>query len=259
VGQLSDPFDQDDDIDIAIEGLPGQLDDEPVEPADAPPEGEVEFDLSPWDDAARALAGERLTAAGIPFAWKASSLLVSAVDEAPVANVLEIVEDETAPELDADRDQVAYDLSDWDDDSVSLLVDRMREADIAYAWAGDELFVYAEHEDAVDELFDQVSHPDQLDAEPDEGPAGAETLGEIFVAADRLQHDAGDPDGIIGLLEVSKVASDADPPYGMARKEWDHLVERVASLSELLQAEEVDGDAVRTGARDLRTAIRPFV
>ena len=261
VGQLSDPFEQDDDLDIAISGLPGQLDDGdgPVEPVDAPAGGEVEFDLALWDDGGRTLAAERLTAAGIPFGWQGTSLLVSAVDEAPVANVLEIVEDETAPQLDPDRNQVAYDLSDWDDDTVTLLVERLREAEIDFAWDGDELFVYADDEDVVDELFDQVSHPDQLDAEPDDGPAGAETLGEIFVAADRLQHDAEDPDGIIGLLEVSKVVGDADPPYGMARTEWAHLGERVASLSDLLQAEEVDGDAVQAEARDLRTAVRPFV
>jgi hypothetical protein len=259
VGQRSDPFEQDDDLDIAISGLPGQLDDEPVEPSDAPPGGEVEFDLVLWDDAARTLAAERLTTAGIPFAWQGKSLLVSAIDEAPVANVLEIVEDETAPVLDADRDQVAYDLSDWDDDGVTLLVERLREAEIDFAWDGDELFVYGDDEEAVDELFDAVVHPDQLDAEPDEGPAGAETLGEIFVAADRLQHDAEDPDGIIGLLEVSKVVRETDPPYGVARKEWEHLSERVSSLSELLQAEEVDDEAVMTEARDLRTAVRPYV
>jgi hypothetical protein len=33
----------------------------------------------------------------------------------------------------------------------------------------------------------------------------------------------------------------------------------VSSLSELLQAEEVDDEAVMTEARDLRTAVRPYV
>ncbi len=287
VGQRSDPFEQgEDELGITISGLPGELDepDEPHEPdaaGDGPlngatpaasgwgilapdqDEGEdvdvVVYDLDDWSEMERTAVTDRLTEAGIPHGWEGTSLHVAAADEAPVANVLDIVEGESGAALDDERDQVAYDLSDWEDDAVTRLVAELRAADVPFGWGGQELFVYGEDEETVDRLFDQVANPDQLDAEPDDGPAGAELLGDIFVAADRLQHDAEDPDGIISLLESSQVVDGADRPYGLGKPEWEHLCELVSGLSELLQADEVDGPAVESSARDLRTAIRPFV
>jgi hypothetical protein len=286
VGQRSDPFEQgEDELGITISGLPGELDepDEPDPAGDGPRDGAspaasrwglltpdggeddgedvdvVVFDLDDRSEMERTAVTDRLTEAGIPHGWEGTSLHVAAADEAPAANVLDIVEGESGAPLDDERDQVAYDLSDWEDDTVTRLVAELRAADIAFGWGGQELFVYEEDEETVDRLFDRVANPDQLAAEPDDGPAGAELLGDIFVAADRLQHDAEDPDGIISLLESSQVVEEAERPYGLGKPEWEHLCELVSALSELLQADEVDAPAVETSARDLRAAIRPFV
>ncbi len=219
VGQLSDPFrqSQEDEFGITISGLPGEQDepdpsDEP-EPADASASGdgdeEVVFDLDDWSDMERQAVTDRLREAAIPHMWAGTSLHVAPVDEAPVENILDMVEgesddEEDLPPLDADRDQVAYDLSEWDDDHLDGLVAALRGAEIAYAWDGDELYVYGDDEEAVDELLEQVSHPDELAPEPDDGAGGAELLGEVFVAADRLQHDAADPQGVITMMEMSR-------------------------------------------------------
>jgi hypothetical protein len=264
VGQLSDPYEQgEEELGITISGLPGELDDAPDDaPVDAPVDGDddvIVFALDEWSDMERSAVTDRLREAGIPHGWEGTSLHVAAADEAPVANVLDIVEGEAAPALDDERDQVAYDLSEWDDDLITTLEGELRAAEISYGWEGEELYVYADDEQAVDELFDRVAHPHQLAAEPDDGPAGAELLGELFVAADRLQHDGEDPVGTINALELGRAVDGSDPPYGLGRAEWDHLCERVRALGDELLEDDVDPDAVMASARDLRTALRPYV
>ncbi|MGH9215123.1 MAG: hypothetical protein ACRDZS_02620 [Acidimicrobiales bacterium] len=275
VGQLSDPYEQaeDDGLGITISGLPGQLDepDEPEPEADAAPPGEpdtddagdteVVYELDDWSEIERGAVTDRLREAGIPHGWDATSLLVSEADEAAVENILDIVEGdhEAALTLDTEQDQVAYDLSDWDDDRLTALVDELDAAGIAHGWDEDELFVYATDEQAVDELLDRVAHPHELPAETDEGPAGAELLGEVFVAADRLQHDPDDHEGTVSMLDLGHAVEAADPPYGLGSKEWDHLRGRVGALCSQLRASKVDEDAVMDAARDLRNALRSYV
>ena len=43
--------------------------------------------------------------------------------------------------LDTEQDQVAYDLSDWDDDRLTALVDELDAAGIAHGWDEDETAV----------------------------------------------------------------------------------------------------------------------
>jgi hypothetical protein len=272
VGQLSDPFEQgeDDELGITISGLPGEREEPEPEPddasagaGDAPDDGtsgeSITYDLDDWSELERQAIAERLREAGIPHGWDGTALQIAAVDEAAVENVLDIVEGEAGPPLDADRDQVAYDLTEWDDDQVNALAHELTEAGIAFAWEVDELHVYAEDEQAVDELLDRVAHPHELAAEPDDGHSGAELLGEIFVAADRLQHGGDDHEGTLTMLDMGRAIDVSEPPYGLGRPEWTRLCERVTSLGSLLQAESVDRDAVMESARDLRSELRPYV
>jgi hypothetical protein len=272
VGQLSDPYEQaeDEGLGISISGLPGELD-EPEPDADAVPGGgpepngaagaEVVYDLDDWSEIERGAVTDRLREAGIPHGWEATSLHVAEADEAAVENILDIVEGDSEADqtLDAVQDQVAYDLSDWDDDRLTALVDELDAAGIAHAWDEDELFVYATDEQAVDELLDRVAHPHQLPPEADDGPAGAELLGEVFVVADRLQHDPDDHEGTVSMLDLGHAVEGADPPYGLGPKEWDHLRGRVGALCTQLRAPKVDEDAVIDAARDLRNALRSYV
>jgi hypothetical protein len=278
VGQISDPYQQDDDeLGITISGLPGEPDlpGEPGEAAgqdapagteapDDPDGGEVVvYDLDDWSDIERQAVADRLREAGIPHAWDGTELQVAAVDEAPVDNILDIVEGDAGPHLDADRDQVAYDLSDWEDDRLAILVHELRDAGIASGWDGDELFVHADDEAAVDDLLDRVAHPHELAPEPDDGPAGAELLGDLFVAADRLQRDGDDNAGAATVLDLDERLDESQRPYGLDAAAWSHLCERVAALAALLRvdpaAPDPDPDAVAASAGGLRKALRPYV
>jgi hypothetical protein len=275
VGQLSDPFQnqQDDEFeDVSISGMPIEPDEPPPdEPEDGEEtgDGDAVYDLDDWSEMERQAVTDRLREAAIPHVWDGTELHVAAEDEAPVENILDLVEgesddaededDEDAPEpLDATRDQVAYDLADWDDHHVDELVDQLTAAGIAHSWDEDELYVYADDEEAADEVFDKVSEAAEA-ASGDDGMAGAELLGELFVAADRLQHDCEDHDGVIAILETSKAIEGSKPPYGVGAADWKHLVEQVVTLSDLLLEEKIDDEAVTTQARDLRTSLRPFV
>ncbi len=241
-------------------------------PADATPAGAdagapgdeaggegVDYDLVDWSEIERQAVTDRLREAGIPHGWEGTSLQIAAVDEAAVENILDIVEGDADQPLDGDRDQVAYDLSEWEDDQVTMLASELRQAGIAYGWDADELYVYSDDEQAVDELFDRVAHPHELAAEDDDDSGGGELLGEIFVAADRLQHDGEDHEGTLTLLDMDRAIDADEPPYGLGKPEWSHLCDRVSALGTLLQADTVDQDAVMESARDLRTALRPYV
>lgn len=274
MGQLSDPFQnkQEDEFeDVSISGMPIEPEEPPPdepEDGDASGDGDAVYDLDDWSEMERQAVTDRLREAAIPHAWEGTELHVAAEDEAPVENILDLVEGESAgdedeedqPEsLDATRDQVAYDLADWDDHQVDELVDQLTAAGIAHGWDEDELYVYADDEEAADEVFDKVSEAAEAAAGDDDGMAGAELLGELFVAADRLQHDCEDHEGVITILETSKAIEGSKPPYGVGAADWKHLVEQVVSLSDLLLKDKIDDEAVTTQARDLRTSLRPFV
>jgi hypothetical protein len=276
VGQLSDPYNQgeDDELEgVSVAGLPGEPDEPPPEDDPSSSDGqspadddEMLYDLDDWSDMERLAVADRLNEATIPFLWDGGTLQVAAIDQAPVENILDIVGGGSAepdPEpLDRARDQVAYDMSEWEDDQLSALADALAAAGIDYSWdsATDELFVYADDEEAADELFDKVAHPDQLDAEADDGAGGAELLGSIFVAADRLQHDGGDTEGTLAMVKAAMAFEAGEPPpYGVDPKQWDLVCERVTELGDLLSEDTVDEDEVEDRSRDLRTALRPFV
>ncbi|HEY3000375.1 MAG TPA: hypothetical protein VGJ43_17460, partial [Acidimicrobiales bacterium] len=161
MGQLSDPFNQRQNLDLGftLSGLPG----EPDEPDEGPEQGTegddeevVVFELDDWSDMERQAVTDRLNVATIGHGWDGTSLQVAGADAAAVDNIIDIVEGELNQPLDADRDRVAYDLTEWDDDQVAELVAALRAQDIASAWDGDELYVYADDEAAADEVFDQV-------------------------------------------------------------------------------------------------------
>ena len=101
----------------------------------------ITYDLDDWSDLERQAITERLREAGVPHGWEGPQLLIAAVDEGVVENILDIVEGESADEadepLDPERDQMAYDVEELEDEELDALADALRAAGIAHAW-GDE-------------------------------------------------------------------------------------------------------------------------
>jgi translation elongation factor EF-1beta len=279
VGQLSNPYNQGEKFNFTISGLPGELyepdDDSPDEtdaspaaPADSDepvlgPErfADVVFELDTWSDIERSALSDRLREEGVPHWWVDTELHVAEADKAAVEELLGTVEEEVQ-ELDPDREQVAYDISEWDDARLAALMRGLESADIAYGWDGVELYVYADDEEAADAIVDKISHPFELPEEEDDGDEaedGGLLLGEVFVAADRLQHDARDRRSRKAMLRLAPRVEGAAAPYGLPAKDWDHLQERVTALATLLDESPKEQEAILTAARDLRVSLRPFV
>lgn len=266
-GTHDDPGEGLDDLNITISGLPegllgeaegGGADEEGGANADDPGDQELEYNLDEWSALEHGAVTERLVEAGVPHHWDGAKLYVASSDEAAVEAVLDAVEGVNEP-LDPERDQVAYELSEWDDDQIAALVEALEAEGIAFAWDGDELFVYATDEQMLDTLLDGVAHPDELPAEADDGDAGGELLGELFLAADRLQSDPDDHETAVIVLDLARAAEAAGPPYGLTDTEWGHLRERVSELSNLLRGPPGYENSVLATARDLRNALRPYV
>jgi hypothetical protein len=63
-------------------------------PVEREPGSEVEYDLTEWDNPARALLTARLIEADVPFRWEGGLLVAAATDEVRVDGVLDAVDDE---------------------------------------------------------------------------------------------------------------------------------------------------------------------
>ncbi|MGE3619387.1 MAG: hypothetical protein AB7L84_02900 [Acidimicrobiia bacterium] len=239
----------------------GEDDDLGIEVAGAEPllEGDDEdlvIDLADWDDTARAALQGRLEEVGLRHSWDDDGgLVVGSADEAWVDRLIEQVEDQVTLELDPGATQVAYDLSEWDDDERGRLLDAVVAESIAHGWDGTELYVQEDDEDRVDQLVDSILDPAAVLSDDD----GHALLSKLFVAGDRLRHDPSDREGTASLAEAAEAAEGSAPPYGVDRAVWKGIAEQATGLARLLAADDPDGDAVIAAADALRGELRQYV
>lgn len=205
------------------------------------------FDLAGWPEEALALVRASLDEDGMAHRWEAGTLVVDAAQREDAAALLDDVVAASMPRLDGDSDRTAYDLADWPDYEVEVLLGALEDGGILHEWTEEgELLVYEADEARVDELFERLDlrGPDpgiELD-----GEVLTDLLTNLFVAADKLSEDADDADAIIAahnaILEVQQLAV----PYGMNPDSWQVLVADAAELRRLIEAE-AGGSEVRTG------------
>jgi hypothetical protein len=236
-------------------------------------EGEqIAYEYDDLDAEARFAIDRVLASAGIVHAWEDTTLVVAPYDEDEVDRLLDAAADEVEGGggdvdealLDDDAEQVIYDLEDWDSDRRTELDGRLEAEGIAHAFdeTGD-LVVLATDEERVDTIVDEIEFPDQLPAD-DAGADGldaVETVGNLFVATDRLVHDPGDPEGTLAAVDATRAMATMSTPFGFSPPVWTELVAKAEELRKLLEteAEIVDDDAVHEAATGLRTALRPYV
>lgn len=265
MGQLSDPYEQgeNDEIDLLISGLPEDpkdpdpdedlpVQDDVVDDATSGPDGDVDDTNDvvedPTGDDADDIQDER-----------DEDDLEDDVEDFDPDDEERGVERAESGEASDSAEEVAYDLSEWEDDQLDVLFDRLDEEMVAYLWDGDELFVQAADELLVDNLLERVTHPHELAVDDEDGDGGGWLLGELFVAADRLLHDPEEHESIAALLQLANLADEADPPYGLNEAEWNGLRERVTALATPLEEDKPDLDVVLEAAGELRNAVRPYV
>lgn len=169
-----------------------------------------------------------------------------------------VAEDDCLP-LDDAKEQVGYELFDWDPTDLDELDEALHEMQLPHEWVSDgyEVVVHEENEGQVDALLPTIRYPDELPPEEDDGDdTDIEVLSALFVAADRLQKDpTGEP--VTALLDAAERIGD-NPPYGIDDKEWNRVVEIVDDLIDGLHAA-IPPATVAEIATRLRDRLRPLV
>lgn len=163
------------------------------------------------------------------------------------------------PPLDHDREQVGYELYDWDPTDLDELDDALHELGLPHEWVSDgyEVVIHEDDEAAVDALLPTIRFPDELAPEDDDGDdTDIEVLSALFVSADRMQRD---PTGeaVNAFLDAAERIGDR-PPYGIDEKEWAKVVEIVDQLIDMFHAAGPKGE-IQALALALRQRIRPLV
>ena len=251
MGLLTPRGDEDDeeqgDISIAgLDDLEGRDDDE------------ITFELDEWSEADRRVLTDRLDALGAPHTWEGTTLVIAAVDEAWVERIMDQVdEDLSTAHDDTDDEQVAYDLTEWDDAACLRLLDALAADTIPYGLDGDELLVAASDERRVDEIVAALTTPGATLTVG--GPASFEAMSELFIAADQLVRDPDDKDGTAALVRGARAAAGASAPYGLEAGWWDGVVARAGALADLVESPGSDGDQVVDLASSLRDELRPNI
>ncbi len=163
------------------------------------------------------------------------------------------------PPLDDAKEQVGYELFEWDPNELDELDDVLHELGLPHEWVADgyEVVVHVEDEAQVDGLLPTIRFPDELPAEADDGDdTDVEVLSDLFVAADRL-HGGATGDAVNGFLDAAERIGDR-PPYGIDDKEWTVVVGQVDELIDLFHAAG-PAEEITEAAYRLRRRLRPLV
>ena len=246
----------------------GDEDDEPgevqlsgLEHLDGPdPSGddEITFELDEWSPADRRVLADRLESLGVPHQWEATTLVIAEDDEAWVDRIMDQVDEElsTGPPED-EQEQVAYDLSEWDDDTCLALLDALSADTIPYGLDGNELLVDATDEARTDEIIAALTTPGAKLTVG--GPASFEAMSELFVAADELSNDPDDKGATRSIVSGARAAAGASAPYGTDPGWWDGVVARAGALADLVETPNADPEHVVELATAIRTELRPYI
>ncbi|MCE9622900.1 MAG: hypothetical protein K8R99_11195 [Actinomycetia bacterium] len=247
-----------------------------------PDASNVMYDLSRWSFDQQAELAAELAEAEIPHTWDGSELVVPESHEAAADSTVTRVEarlgityegdDNGATDESARHDPIdipagvastEYDLGEWSESDRQSITQALTAERIPYRWEDDLLLVSTAHEDAAEALMDTIEAGDFAmlptdDASPDELPF--ETLTTFFLAAERLQRNTQDADGLEQLLDALEVAEPERRPYGVELLLWQKTCELADALaSALVDADEPDHETAMAVATDLHDLLRPYI
>jgi hypothetical protein len=232
---------------------------------------QVAYDFDELEPMGRLVIDELFWTNGIAHTWEDTSLIVRVDDEGRADALIDEADRDAF--LESDSEQVSYDVGDWDDDRRARLTQTLASAAIEHAWdEHGELIVLEQDEERVDAIVDAIEFPDELAVDDNLEIAAEETLAatdgldpqdvlsELFVSADRLMHDPLDHEGVLSLVDASRMAESLPLPYGFAPAVWNDLVAQARALRASLEGGgDVDDDRIIDQATNLRTALRNFV
>jgi hypothetical protein len=162
---------------------------------------------------------------------------------------------------------VEYDFDDVTPTERAAAADLLVEAGVPYRWdEGYRLQVPPEREEQVDVLFGHITpreptDGDEQDNEPSELVAdeeSAQTLPNLFDAADRLRHHPDDDDAAAELADASGVVMIAPAPFGVNQVLWSTAGLLSRQLLDLFEARAARDDVI-AAADALRAVLRDHV
>ena len=164
------------------------------------------------------------------------------------------------------EDEVQYDLGEWATGERTSATTALLEVDIPYRWEPDlVLVVPAVAEEEVDLLLDEMGETEEPadDGGADGGEEAQGAMADLFVAADRLQHDPNDASLAADVLEAATTIGACLPPYGIERPVWRRIQALAATLAADLEepdlGEALDEETVAADARAVREYLRDLV
>ena len=256
-----------------------------------PDASSVHYDLSEWTIDQRAAVAEMFAEAEVPHAWVGNEVVVpveleDAADELldHLEQALGIGSDEhgvntsvrgSSRELDtASNDEITeYELDDWSMGERSRLTELLVAAGIPYRWEDALLVTLTDMEDMVDELLDAVEAGDVTIVDSPQHPGSGrgiisaadssvsgETLTQMFLAAERLQRDALDAEGLRILVGVLDDIEGGGAPFGVPLPVWRQASEMADQLAEALAGNNFpDEVSAMEIAKRLFVTLRPHV
>ena len=257
--------------------------------------GQTTYELHEWAVESRVMLESLLAGQALPHAWEGTDLQVPAALESKVDALIKQVEITTEPNLDPDAPKVAYELTDWDDEQQTELIQALGAKGVPYDFDIDGSLVVLEADDAVVEaVFDELTADGDEDGdEPEAGAAVAEApaeaeaedddeagdaeddgddvldtgieldaqavMSDLFVAADRLRKKATDHEGILTMVDRANDAARMRLPFGFDRKDWESIVEQSTKLRDLIEDDESSDEDIEAHAAILRGTLRSLV
>lgn len=231
-------------------------------------DGGITYDCTVWAGESRGMLASLLDSRGIRHAWQGTTLSVLAVDEELVDELVEEVLASARPALDPAAEKIVYEVGGWPAVLQTMLADSLTVADLPYEWdeRGD-LVVYAEHEEEVEAILDEMPDPDDPDyvgeISADDGVAVHELLDRLFAASRKLA-SKDDTASILAVDETVGVLERMGPPFGFEPSQWSAVVSRAVVLRDALAAgpdddAALDDDELRDAAATVRDLLREYL
>jgi hypothetical protein len=254
------------DVLVCVECGVGLVDEPPIAPDEVggDDEEQLAYEFHDWSFESRRMLDQLMTGRGIAHAWQGATMIVRALDEDDVDDLVDEVEVATLPTLDPELEHTVYEMAGWSAEAQTELSNRLGLNGIPHEFdANGDLVVHADDESRVDEILDDVEarvamasasgNGDEPDAAVDlDGVDVNELLSRLYSAADRLRRNARDSRGVIDFLDNAPALEALPTPFGFERPAWRTVVEAAARLHQLLDDDESDDTEVREQAQMLR-------
>lgn len=215
------------------------------------------YELHEMASESRRMLAQLLLADEVVHSWQGTTLLAHESVEAQVDALLDEVEAASNPELDPDKEQVAFEMEGWSSELRALFSERLSQAAVPHAFDDDgDLVCHEEDEEQVELVIeDLLARAADDGLEELEGLEVNELLSSMFEAVDRLRRDGNDAQGVKRSVEHGRRIAGVATPFGFPASAWAAIRDNCAGLADLLEDEDADEDDIHDLAHRLRDTL----